>query len=101
VARGLLAVADGHGDVALGRHHVAAGEDARVAGHHVGIDLDHAVGHFEPRHAVSSRTEIDVLAQGQHHRVGLQRFELAGRLREALLVELHLLDGDLSRRRPA
>jgi hypothetical protein len=59
----------------------------------VGVDLDHAVADFEALHAVE-QAEIDVLAERQHHRIGFERLELAGRLREALVVERHLLDHD-------
>ena len=52
---------------------------------------DDAVVDLEARYAVEQR-EIDVLAEREHDRVGLERLELAGRLREALLVELHPLD---------
>jgi hypothetical protein len=37
-----------------------------------------------------------VLAQGQHQVVRLELFELTGRLREAGLVQLHLLDQQLA-----
>src|SRR3974390_3856453 len=43
IARCLLALAYRDRDGALGGHHVAAGEDAGVAGHHVRSDLHHAV----------------------------------------------------------
>ena len=42
-ARRLLAVARGNRHGALGRHHVAAGEQARIAGHHGLVDIDNAV----------------------------------------------------------
>jgi len=61
VAGCLLAVADGHGDGALGGHHVPAGEDARVAGHQVGTDLDHAIGERHPGH-VLQHGQVGVLA---------------------------------------
>ena len=93
MTRRLLAVADRHRDGALRGDHVAAGEDAGMAGHHVGGDLHHAVLDLQSGHAVEQR-QIDVLAEREHQRVGLQRLEFAGRLREALLVELHLLDGE-------
>jgi hypothetical protein len=48
VARRLLAVADRDGHVALGRHHVAAGEEAGATGHHRRrIDADDAVVDLE------------------------------------------------------
>src|SRR5215813_10976064 len=52
VARRLLAVADGDRHGALARHHVAAGEDAGTAGHHVGGDLHDAVLDLQPFDAV-------------------------------------------------
>ena len=82
-------------------HHVAAGEDARVPGHHVRSPTFTTPScDRRARHAVQER-EVDVLAERQHQGVGLERLELAGGLREALLVELHLLDGDRAARRPA
>ena len=56
-----------------------------------GADLHHAVLDLQPGHAVEQR-QVHVLPEREHQRVGLQRLELAGRLREALVVELHLLD---------
>ena len=95
VAGGLLAVADGDRDRALGRDHVAAGEDAGVAGHHVRPDLDDPVLDLEARDAVEER-EVGLLAEREDERVGLELLELAGRLREARLVELHALDDQLA-----
>ena len=86
-------IADGDG--ALGGHHVAAGEDARVAGHHVRSDLHDAVLDLDARHAVEQR-QVGLLAEREHERVGLELLELAGRLREAGLVELHLLEHELA-----
>src|SRR5271165_4360065 len=90
-ARGLLAVADGDGDGALRGRHVAAGEDAPAARHHVRPDLDDAVLDHDARRSFE-QGQIDVLAERQHQRVGLERLELAGRLRKAGFIELHLLD---------
>ena len=76
-----------------------------MAGHQVGVDLDHAVADFEAGNVVE-QAEIDVLAEGEDDGIGFQRLVFAGRLREALFVELHLLDGDrfvaglLDRRQP-
>ena len=88
-------MADADGDGPLVGHHVAAGEDARVAGHHVRADLDDAVVDLDAGHAVEQR-EVGLLAEREHERVGLELLELAGRLREAGLVELHLLDHELA-----
>jgi hypothetical protein len=90
VARRLLAVADGDRDGALARHHVAAGEDARMAGHHAGIDRDRTVVESQSRHH-GEQPQVDVLAQRQHQRIGLDGLELAGRLREAGFIQRHLL----------
>src|SRR4029077_12528095 len=53
--RGLLAVTDCDRDGALGGHHVAAREDARTTGHHVGTDLNHAVLALKSRHPAQQR----------------------------------------------
>ena len=53
-----------------------------------------------PGHAVEQR-EVGLLAEREHERVGLELLELAGRLREAGLVELHPLEHEPARRRPA
>ena len=92
VPRRQLAVADRDGDGALARHHVAAGEDAGRAGHHVGPDDHRAVGfHVDARHA-AQEAAVGLLAERQHHRVGLQRLELAGRHRAAVGRDVHALD---------
>src|SRR3974390_366320 len=70
IARRLLSVAYRDRDGALGGHHVAAGEDAGVAGHHVGPDLHHAVLDLEPWHAIEQR-QIDVLPKREHERIRL------------------------------
>jgi hypothetical protein len=57
-----------------------------AAGHHVRIDLHHAVLDLEAGHAVEQR-QVHVLAERQHDRVRLERLEFAGRLRVALGVE--------------
>ena len=88
---GRRAVADRDRHRALGGHHVAAGEDARVAGHQVRADLHDAVVDLDARHAVEQR-QVGLLAEREHERVGLELLELAGRLREPGLVELHLLE---------
>src|SRR5664280_221215 len=90
--RGFLAVANSHRDGALRGNHVAAGEDAGMPGHHVRVDLHHAVLDLQSGHAIEQR-QIDILAEREHQRFSLQRLEFAGRLRKALLVELHFLDG--------
>ena len=50
--RRATAVADRDRDGALGRHHVAAGEDPRVPGHQVLVDLDDAVLLLDPGDAL-------------------------------------------------
>ncbi len=93
MARGFFAVPDGHRDVALGGHHVAPRKNTGVAGHHVGIDLHHAICHAQAWHAVDER-QVHILPQRQHHRISLQRFKLAGGLREAFFIQRHFFDGD-------
>ena len=88
-------MADADGDGALGGHHVAAGEDALVAGHHPLVDLHDAVVDLDAGHAVEQR-EVGLLAEREHERVGLELLDLAGGLREAGLVELHLLQHELA-----
>jgi hypothetical protein len=87
-----LSMTDRDGDGSLARHHVAAGEHARMAGHHVGSDHDGSVLlEIDSRHA-AQEAGIGVLAQREHDRVGLELFELSGRARPAFLVQLHHLD---------
>ena len=59
------------------------------------VDLHDAVVDLDPGHAVEQR-EVGLLAEREHERVGLELLELAGRLREAGLVELHLLEHELA-----
>ena len=65
-----------------------------------GPTCDDAVVDLEAGHAVEQR-QVGVLAEREHERVGLELLELAGRLREAGLVELHPLDDEPARRRRA
>ena len=60
-----------------------------------GPTCDDAVLDLDARHAVE-QDEIGLLAEREHERVGLELLELAGRLREAGLVELHPLDHELA-----
>jgi hypothetical protein len=90
VARRLLAVADGD------RHGALPGTmspPAKMPAWPVIMPAStwtDAVVDSQSRHA-GEQAEVDVLAQRQHQRVGLDGLELAGRLREAVLVERHLL----------
>ena len=68
-------------------------KNARVAGHHVRVNLDYALFDRKPGHLVEQR-QIHVLAQREDQRVGLDGFEFAGRLRKALVVEHHFFDGE-------
>src|SRR5512132_369197 len=95
VARRLLAVPDADSDRPLGGHHVAAREDPRVPGHHVVPNLDDPVGDLDALDTLEQR-EVGLLAQGEDDRVRLQLLDLAGGLREARLVELHLLHHHLA-----
>jgi hypothetical protein len=58
------------------------------------------IGDASTRHAVE-QGEFGLLAERQHHRPRVQFRELAGGLREAGLVEPHLLDGELAGSRRA
>ena len=58
--RGFLAVTYANRHGALGGNHVAAGENSRMAGHHVGSDLHRAILDLETRNAVEQR-KIHVL----------------------------------------
>ena len=60
-----------------------------------GPTCDDAVLDLEAGHAVEQR-EVGLLAEREHERVGLELLELAGRLREAGLVELHPLEHELA-----
>ena len=84
-------MADRRRDGALGGDDVAAGEDARAAGHQVLADVHEPVLDLDALGALEQR-QVGVLAEREHERVGLELLELAGRLREAGLVELHLLE---------
>ena len=64
VLGGLLAVADAGGDGAIAFDHIATGEDARVAGHHVAIDIHHTALDVEV-HIVAEQTEINFLTEGK------------------------------------
>ena len=64
-------------------------------------DLHDAVVDLDARRRRSSSDEVGLLAEREHERVGLELLELAGRLREAGLVELHPLEHELARRRRA
>ncbi len=80
----LLAVPDCGGDRPIERHHVAAGEHAGASGLHVGSDDDGAVlPEFDAGHGPQERG-VGVLAKREDERVGLERLDCAGRLREAL-----------------
>ena len=61
--------------------HVAAGEDARVTGHHPLVDLDDAILDADPLEALE-QGQVGALAEGQHQAVRVELLELAGRLRE-------------------
>ena len=77
-------------------HHVAAGEDARPAGHHVGTDDHRAVGLMDDLGDRAQEPAVGVLADGEDDGVGLQRFDLAGRLRPPVFVDPHPLDREIA-----
>ena len=90
-ARRAAAVADRNRDHPLAGHHVAAGEDAGVAGHHALVDLDPAV--LDARVGeLGEQREVGALAEREDHAVGVELLVLAGRLGEAVLVQAHALD---------
>ena len=66
--------------------------------HHVGADDDHAVGDLQAGYAVEE-AEVGFLSEREDQRVGFELLELAGRLREAGVVEFHALDDERRRRR--
>ena len=73
-------------------HHVTAGEHAGTVCLHVRSDDDGAVVlEVQPRHLLQERG-VRVLTQREDERVGLQRLELARRLRGPVLVEPHDFD---------
>ena len=94
LAGGPLAVPDPDGDRALGGHHVAAGEHARGSRSSATPDTrDRAVGARTPRPGTARRNAVSVSwPSARITRVGGERLEPPGRLREAGLVELHHLD---------
>ena len=93
VARGLLAMSDRDGHRALGRHHVAASEDTLQPGHHLGVDLDDSVLDLN-RINILHETEVSFLPQRHDEGVGTKFFGFARRLGEALVIKLHLFNGD-------
>ena len=82
-------MAGGHGHGALARHQVAAGENAGCAGHQVGVDGHAAITLEHDAIEGVQEAAVGLLAERQHHGVGLQRFELAGRLRLAVGAQHH------------
>ena len=93
IARRELAVArrDRHGPLA--GHHVAAGEQAQMAGHHGAVHLHRAVRLGDHAHDVVQECAVGLLAQCQHHAVGLQGIEFPGRAWAAFFVQLHAFHG--------
>ena len=68
----------------------------RLAGHHVRPDHHCAVGLVNDLGDLAQEGAVRLLAEGEHHCVGLQRLELPGRLGAALGVNLHYLDGEIA-----
>src|SRR3546814_12513544 len=87
-----VSVAARDGARARARNHVAASENAGMAGHHVRADDHRAVRlELDARHSLQEAA-VGLLAERQHHRVSLERLELAGRLWPASRIEFHDLD---------
>ena len=57
-------------DGAITFDHIAAGEDARVAGHHVGINIHNAALYVEVD-VVAEQAEINFLSEGEDQGIGL------------------------------
>ena len=47
---------------------------------------------------LAQKARVALLAKRQHHGIGAQRFEFAGRFRAAIFVECHLLDRQVAAR---
>ena len=73
-------------------YHVATREDAVVAGHHVGVDLDRVVPLELDTGDGFQEGSVGILPNRQDQRVGFQFLKFAGRLRPTILVKLHDLD---------
>ena len=93
IAGGKFSVADGDGDGAFGRYHVATGENALGSGHHFGGDDDGSVALELDAGDLMQEAALGFLAEGENDGVGLQGFILAGGTREAVGAEFHHLDG--------
>src|SRR5512132_584271 len=94
VVGGLLAVTDADGDGALRRHHVAAGEETGIAGHHLRRHDHRAVVLELDAGDLAQERRVGVLTEGEDQVVGFQRLQLSRRPRPTLLVDLHDLDGE-------
>src|SRR5690606_7341878 len=96
VASGLLAVSDADRDGPLARDRVAAGEDPGCPGHQRRrVDLDDVPVELDSRHA-RKEPGVTLLTEREYDGVGLERLELSGRLRPAVLIELLDLDGQVT-----
>ena len=106
IACGPLAVADRDGDGLFPGNHIAAGENARMAGHHVGADHDRAVRSELDAGQLAQKAAVGLLAERKHDRVGLERLEPSRGMGPALGIEFHHLDREvraddfLDRRQP-
>ena len=93
MAGGFFAVAGGDGDGAFAGHHVAAGEDACGAGHHIRPD-DHGAIRLEGDAGHGAQeAAIGFLAQSEDDGVGGQGVELPGGFWPAI-DQAHALDGE-------
>jgi hypothetical protein len=93
VARGALAMPDRDRDGAFGWHHVAAREYPRMTRHQMFVDDYRAVPLELDAGHPSEEGAVGQLPERQHNGVGFEHLDLAGRVRPAVFVEMHALDG--------
>ena len=92
VTCGMFAMPDGDRHRPIAGHHVAAGENTRMTGHHVVVDDNGVIPlKLDARYRFEER-RVGVLADSEDQRVCLEFLESPGRLRSAVFVEFHDLD---------
>ena len=92
---GPFALAGRDGDGLFARHHVAAGENPRMPGHHIRTNNDRAIRREGDTGHLPEKSAIGLLAERQHNRICLERFKLPGRLRLAVRIQCHHLNGEV------
>src|SRR5271166_524126 len=93
--RRVFTVADRDRDRPLARNHVPAGEDPRMARHHVRPHLyDTILGEFDTGH-LPEKSAIRLLPNGQYDCIGLERLESPCWLRSPVGIKLHHFDRKL------